>query len=172
MESVSRLCGAQGHREDPELKPPTAAREHGLRKRILLAEDNSVNQRLVTKMLEKQGYDVTVAGNGSQAVSAVQESAFDLVFMDCQMPEMDGFAATASIRALEQAARSGTQGSGSFEHGRGLQRKLPVVALTANALIGDREKCLAAGMDDYLSKPITLPELSRVLQRWLAPSGI
>ena len=119
---------------------------------ILVAEDNPVNQDVVRHMLGMLGCRVELAENGHEAVTAAQRGGFDLIFMDCQMPQMDGFAATKLIRLHEAA-----QGLG----------RLPVVALTANAVAGDRERCLAAGMDDYLSKPFIITQLSGVLQHWL-----
>ncbi len=112
------------------------------RLRILLAEDNVVNQRVAVGLLEKQGYSVVVASNGSEAVDAYEKHPFDLVIMDMQMPGMDGFEATAIIRSNEKAGP-----------------RVPILALTAHALKGDREKCLESGMDDYLSKPINRREL-------------
>jgi CheY-like chemotaxis protein len=103
-----------------------------------LAEDNVVNQRLVVRLLEKQGHSVVVAGNGALALAAMGEARFDLVLMDVQMPEMDGFAATAAIRAQEVVTGA----------------HVPIVALTAHAMKGDDERCLAAGMDAYIAKPI------------------
>jgi len=120
--------------------------------RILLAEDNLVNQRLATRLLEKRGHSVAVAANGLEALQALERESFDLVFMDLQMPEMDGFEATAAIRKKEQST--------------GVH--LPVVALTAHAMKGDREKCLARGMDGYLAKPIRPLELDELLQSYLA----
>ena len=124
--------------------------------RILVVEDNLVNQRITCVQLEKLGYRVEVAGNGQAAVQLLAASqdntAWELVLMDCQMPEMDGFEATAIIRAGEQQTG----------------RHLPIVALTANALPGDRERCIQAGMDDYLTKPIKFDELRTTVQRWLA----
>jgi CheY-like chemotaxis protein len=120
--------------------------------RILLAEDNAVNQRLATRLLEKRGHQVTVAANGREAVAAVERGVFDLVLMDLQMPEMDGFEATASLRELEK------------ETGK----RLPVIALTAHALKGDRERCLEAGMDGYLTKPIRPQELDAALEAYTA----
>jgi CheY-like chemotaxis protein/HPt (histidine-containing phosphotransfer) domain-containing protein len=120
---------------------------------VLLAEDNPVNQEVALAMLEQLGIAVTVVRDGSAALAAVQRQRFDLVLMDCQMPEMDGYAATAAIRDEE----SGVGGS----------RRLPIVALTANALDGERDRCLAAGMDDYLSKPFNLEQLAATLERWL-----
>jgi CheY-like chemotaxis protein len=111
--------------------------------RILLVEDNPVNQILAQRLLEKQGHTVFVACNGRAALEAVREQAFDLVLMDLQMPEMDGLETTAAIRACEQ----------------GTGKRLPIIALTAQALQGDRERCLAAGMDGYLAKPVQCQQL-------------
>jgi PAS domain S-box-containing protein len=120
--------------------------------RVLLAEDNRVNQRLATRLLEKRGHSVVVAGDGREALGAIEKESFDLVLMDLQMPEMDGFEATTSIREREK-------GGGTH---------LPIVALTAHAMKGDREKCLAAGMDGYLTKPIRPPELDEILKKYVA----
>jgi PAS domain S-box-containing protein len=120
--------------------------------RVLLVEDNPVNQRLATRMLEKRGHRVVLAGNGREALEALAKASFDLVLMDVQMPEMDGFQATAAIREKEKT--TGT--------------RLPVVALTAHAMKGDRDKCLAAGMDGYLTKPIVPRELDDLLESHLA----
>jgi PAS domain S-box-containing protein len=120
---------------------------------VLLVEDNPVNQELAQNFLEVFGCQVDVAANGREAVAAVSRRAYDLVLMDCQMPEMDGFEATTEIRRRE-----------AHEENR---RRIPITALTAHALQGDREHCLAAGMDDYLSKPFTQDQLVEVLVRWL-----
>jgi two-component system, sensor histidine kinase and response regulator len=120
--------------------------------RVLIAEDNPVNQRLASRMLEKRGHRVTVTANGLEAVEALANAHFDLILMDIQMPEMDGFEATAAIRTREK--RDGTH--------------VPVIALTANAMKGDRERCLAAGMDGYLSKPIVPRELDELLETYTA----
>jgi CheY-like chemotaxis protein len=106
--------------------------------RILLVEDNLVNQRLASRLLEKQGHEVVVAANGRDALAVLEQERFDLVLMDVQMPEMDGIETTTAIRACEE----------------GTGKRLPIIALTAQAMEGDRERCLAAGMDGYLSKPI------------------
>ncbi len=119
--------------------------------RVLLAEDNPINQRLATRLLEKRGHTVVAAWNGLQALSALQEASFDLVLMDVQMPEMDGISATVALRQREK---------GTGEH-------QPVVALTAHAMAGDDERFLAAGMDGYLSKPIRPQELDQLLQIYL-----
>ena len=118
---------------------------------VLLAEDHPVNQEIVRAMLEGAGCRVTLAVNGRCAVAEALKQSFALVLMDCQMPELDGFEATRQIRAHETQGRAW----------------VPIVALTANAMAGDRERCLAAGMDDYLSKPFTRSDVTAVLRRWL-----
>jgi CheY-like chemotaxis protein len=110
---------------------------------ILLAEDNPINQKLAVRLLEKEGHRVVVAGTGRQAVAAFTSEAFDLILMDVQMPEMSGYEATAAIREYEK-----TTGG-----------HIPIIAMTANAMKGDRERCLAAGMDGYIPKPIKTEEL-------------
>ena len=117
--------------------------------RILLAEDNAVNQHLAVRLLEKRGHTVAVANNGREALAIFANAAFDVVLMDVQMPEMDGFEATAAIR----------------EHERATQRHVPIIALTAHAMKGDDQRCLAAGMDGYVAKPIQAQELLAVIAR-------
>ena len=124
-----------------------------LKGRVLLAEDNEVNQIVALAWLESIGLVSEVAGNGRQALALMHKGKFDVVLMDCQMPEMDGFEAAAAIRRHEA------------EHEAG--RRIPIVALTANAVAGDREKCLAVGMDDYLAKPYSGEQLFTALARWL-----
>lgn len=119
--------------------------------RILIAEDNPTNQKLALKMLQKHGYNAVVAENGKAAVEAWEKGGFDLILMDCQMPVMDGLEATRTIRR-EESEQSG---------------HIPIVAMTANAMPGDREKCLAVGMDDYLSKPVKSTTLREALERWI-----
>jgi signal transduction histidine kinase/DNA-binding response OmpR family regulator len=125
-----------------------------LPRRVLLAEDNVVNAKLAVRLLERLGCRVDVACNGHEALKMAQSIPFDLVFMDCQMPEMDGFEATRAIRAWERASRIEPSPA----------TRLPIVALTANAMQGDRERCLEAGMDDYITKPLARADLQRVLQ--------
>jgi len=116
--------------------------------RVLLVEDNAVNQRVAVGLLRKLGYEHTVAGDGEAALEAVRAGTVDLVLMDCLMPRLDGFEATRALRA------------------EGF--KLPIIAMTANAMSGDRERCIESGMDDYISKPISLPLLESLLERWSA----
>jgi signal transduction histidine kinase/CheY-like chemotaxis protein len=123
--------------------------------RVLVVEDNPVNQITTVEMLKRLGSSATVVANGAEAVAALKREAFDIVLMDCSMPVMDGFAASAAIRALPVPPR----------------RHVPIIAMTANAMQGDRERCLAAGMDDYLAKPVRLEELRRMLARWLPPAA-
>ncbi|MCA9426252.1 MAG: response regulator [Candidatus Omnitrophica bacterium] len=117
---------------------------------ILLAEDNKINQKVAVRMLEKLGCKVDVAGNGVEALEMVQQFNYDLILMDCQMPELDGYQATAEIRRLPDKRISG----------------IPIVAMTANAMEGDREKCLSAGMDDYLSKPVNADDLEEKIRNY------
>ncbi|HZF64815.1 MAG TPA: response regulator, partial [Chitinophagaceae bacterium] len=116
---------------------------------ILIAEDNPVNQKLIGMILKKLGYEPLIVGDGSQAVAALKITPFDIVLMDVQMPEMDGLEATALIRAS-------------------LKHQPVIIALTANALHEDRDQCLAAGMDDYLSKPLEPKKLMMMLEKWYA----
>ena len=128
-----------------------------LRAHVLLVEDHPVNQEVALHMLELLGCRTAVANHGREAIDAWERAAFDLVLMDCEMPEMDGFEATAEIRRREAAQTNG--------------RRIPIVALTAAAVAGDREKCLAAGMDDYVTKPFSYDQLERSLRRWLPAAG-
>jgi CheY-like chemotaxis protein/HPt (histidine-containing phosphotransfer) domain-containing protein len=134
-----------------------------LRARVLLAEDNGVNQVVARNMLKALGCDYQVVPNGQEALREAQTGTYDVVLMDCQMPVMDGYAATRAIRAAEAAAA---------------RPRMPVIALTANALVGDAEACIASGMDDHLAKPYTRGQLAAILARWLpadrvveAPAG-
>jgi signal transduction histidine kinase/DNA-binding response OmpR family regulator len=155
MAVMAKLAAGQ---RGPEAEPPLPSRRRVGRtetpsnvppQRILVVEDNQVNQRLVSIMLRRAGHTVDVASNGREAVRAVRAAPYDLVLMDAQMPEMDGYEATVEVRRLE----------GEDEH-------VPIIALTAHVMEGDREKCLAAGMDDYLTKPIGQSELLNAVARW------
>jgi len=117
--------------------------------RVLLVEDNPVNQNVIEAMLRSLGLEVSVAADGIQAVEQVSQQPFAAILMDCRLPNLDGYEATQRIRLLPNGIH------------------VPIIALTANALQGDRERCMAAGMDDYLSKPLRRTELQRALQRWL-----
>jgi signal transduction histidine kinase/DNA-binding response OmpR family regulator len=156
FEAIVRVLGVSGYQAKPaSLITHHTLREESRRLRVLLAEDNAVNQKLASRLLERRGHAVTVAANGREALAALDEENFDLVLMDVQMPEMDGFEATTAIRAREQ-----TTG-----------HRLTIIAMTAHAMQGDREQCLAAGMDGYLAKPINAQELYDVLQTLSAPAA-
>jgi two-component system, sensor histidine kinase and response regulator len=127
-------------------------RETQNRARILLAEDNAINQTLAIRLLEKRGYAVTVAGDGQAVLKALEKDCFDLVLMDIQMPGMDGFEATAAIREKEQRVGG----------------HIPIIAMTAHALKGDQDRCIAAGMDGYVSKPIRTSEFFAAIESLLA----
>ncbi|MBS1873060.1 MAG: response regulator [Acidobacteria bacterium] len=130
------------------------AKAPAARGKVLVAEDNLMNQKVAVRLLEKVGFQADVVDDGRQAVEAVRKNSYVLVLMDCQMPEMDGFEATAEIRRME-----------------GKDRHTIIFALTANAMMGDRERCLAAGMDDYLSKPFDVAALQRAIDTWLVNEG-
>jgi two-component system sensor histidine kinase/response regulator len=134
--------------------PPSVYSQHlALSARILLAEDNLVNQRVVQRILEKNGHSVFLAGNGREALEALKKEAFDLVLMDVQMAEIDGFEATRAIREIEKVS--------------GMH--VPIIALTAHAMKGDQARCLAAGMDGYLSKPVNAADLLRAIETCSKP---
>jgi CheY-like chemotaxis protein len=123
--------------------------------KILLAEDNLVNQKVATRFLEKRGHTVFVADTGKKALEAWQEQLFNLILMDVQMPEMDGFEATAMIRKQELVQKlEGSTG-----------KNIPIIAMTAHAMVGDRDRCIAAGMNDYVSKPISAHDLFAAIDR-------
>ena len=145
-----------GHTPSPELVTRHSLAEAKARvsTRILVAEDNLINQKVAARMLEKLGYRVDLVANGLEVLNALTDIRYAAVLMDCQMPEMDGFEATAEIRRKE----------GANDH-------LPIIAMTANAMAEDRDRCLAAGMDDYMSKPVQPSVLSEVLSRWVSTSA-
>jgi two-component system sensor histidine kinase/response regulator len=146
------LLGAVTMQVAPELQPcdePQSFAPGSLR--LLLAEDNPVNQEVVLSMLEMMGLRCDLAANGHEVLAALEQRHYDIILMDCQMPEMDGFETTAEIRCSEQ---------------RSPGRHIPIIAVTANAMEGDREQCLQAGMDDYLSKPFTRVQLLEILRQW------
>jgi CheY-like chemotaxis protein len=130
------------------LAPPTAAAHR--RPRILLAEDNVVNQKVAARVLEKEGFVVDVASDGRQAVDAWRRATYDLILMDCQMPQLDGYEATREIRREERETSS--------------VRRIPIIALTAHAMKGAADDCRRAGMDDYLTKPLDREQLRRCLK--------
>ncbi len=129
----------------PSLSP------HNHRRRVLVVEDIPANQMLMLAILQRFGYDVTTAKDGKDALRKIDEQSFDIVLMDCQLPELDGYETTRYIRQRETTCS-----------------RMPIVGVTAHAMVGDREKCLAAGMDDYLSKPIQLDDLEALLEKWLS----
>lgn len=132
--------------------------------KILLAEDNIINQKVAVRIFERLGHRVDVVANGLEAIEALSRIAYDLVFMDCQMPEMDGFEAARVIRGRE--SRDAPVSVSDTHHPSLATRHVPIIAMTANAMPGDRETCLQAGMDDYVSKPVTSDALAAVFERW------
>jgi PAS domain S-box-containing protein len=145
MESILSGTHRAAHHEKPAAKPATATQSTA---RILIAEDNQINQLVALKILAKLGYRADTVANGAEAVDAVTTGSYDIILMDCQMPEMDGFEATRVMRENNM--------------------HLPIIAMTANAMKGDRELCIEAGMNDYISKPVKSGELASILERWLA----
>lgn len=123
--------------------------------KILVAEDNVVNQKVAQAMFKFLGCEVVIANNGEEALNACKDGDFDMVFMDCQMPVMDGYQACGAIREWEQSVNA---------------PRIPIVALTANATEGDREKCLDAGMDDYLAKPFSGDQIQEKVEKWISAS--
>ena len=144
-----RVAGSKRPAAKPALVTRHSLREEGRSLRILLAEDNAVNQLLASRVLEKQGHHVVTASNGRAALERLEKETFDLILMDIQMPEMDGFEATAAIRKEEESTG----------------KHLPIIAMTAHAMEGDRERCLAAGMDGYIAKPIQVEDLIDAIEK-------
>ena len=138
---------------DPSVAKPEPG--HGVaasHSRILMAEDNVINQRVAKLILQRAGFQIDVVGDGREAVAAHRDRPYDVILMDCQMPIMDGFEASRAIRKLEQ-------------------RQPVIIAVTANALMGEREKCLEAGMNDYLSKPFQADHLVALVKHWCAAAA-
>lgn len=154
--AIRSSLGEVSHSIKAKTKPRQSTPTNGRYLSILLAEDNPVNQRLAVRILEKRGHKVTVAANGKAAIEAYENQSFDVILMDVQMPEMNGFEATSIIRQKQKA-------SGKY---------LPIIAMTAHALNGDRERCLEAGMDDYISKPIKPAELMEVIENFAPVSSV
>jgi PAS domain S-box-containing protein len=154
-EDKSRQCASERPSAGLITKHSLAEAQNSSHPTLLLVEDNPVNQKVAIKMLEKLGYRVEVAVNGCEAMAAIERAVYPLILMDCQMPDMDGFEATRRIRDREKA-----QGGIPAPH-------VPIIAMTANAMQGDRERCLAAGMDDYVAKPIRSKDLQQVIETWL-----
>lgn len=154
LESLQAVLGSEG---TPEAPPPLLTR-HSIRElrsstfRILVAEDNVTNQFVALGILKKLGFSADAVANGEEAIKALETIPYDLVLMDCQMPEMDGYRATGVIRSADSAV---------------LNHEIPIIAMTANAMQGDREKCLAARMDDYITKPVKPKGLAEILDKWL-----
>ena len=155
LRAVSDLMSDATAGPDPVLRPSSAPQAN-LRGSVLLVEDNPVNQNLAQAMLLRLGLSTTLAGNGQEALELARRLRFDAILMDCQMPLMDGYDATRAIRKLPAARGKG----------------VPIIALTANAMDGDEQKCHAAGMDDFLAKPYTLAQLRAILARWLPATGV
>lgn len=132
--------------------------DHPLHGTVLVVEDNLVNQRVSQALLKRLGLEVRIANNGEEGVATWEEGEYDAIIMDCQMPVLDGYSATALIRQREQEKQAA--------------KRMPIIALTAFALPHDRQKCLDAGMDDYLTKPVAAQDLGETLRRWIADSRL
>jgi len=139
------------------LAPPASSIPANRRARILIAEDNLTNQLVAKAMLDRLGYAVDIAGNGLEAVRALRETDYDAVLMDCEMPEMNGYEAARVVREGTAGIRNPS---------------IPIIAITADVMIGDLDKCIAAGMTDYVAKPVELPKLAEVLEKWLPASPV
>ena len=156
LDAICHLLGGEKKKESIPLVTRHSLKEAKKRARILLAEDNAVNRTLAIRLLEKRGYTVKVAANGREAVTAFEKEVFDAILMDVQMPEMDGFEATAKIR----------------EHEKSTGKHIPIIAMTAHALKGDEDRCIEAGMDGYVSKPIRTNELYAALEKVVKKDGV
>jgi two-component system sensor histidine kinase/response regulator len=157
LATIRKVLGPQARAEKHRLVTIHSLRESQRRLRVLVAEDNAVNQLLAVRLLEKGGHEVVVAATGIAALEALENQSFDLVLMDMQMPEMGGLEATIAVRERERASASG--------------KHIPIVAMTANAMVGDKEQCLEAGMDAYLSKPLQVAALFAAIES-LVPAGV
>jgi CheY-like chemotaxis protein len=154
LEAVAEAVGGREPQQAREAAPAAGAGGTvSTGARVLVAEDNAINRLVVEGMLAARGIAVDVAESGREALDRLAEGAYDAVLMDCQMPELDGYAATAAIRAEERK--------------RPAEPRMPIIAMTAHAMAGDRERCLAAGMDDYLAKPLRPDEVDRVVAQWI-----
>jgi CheY-like chemotaxis protein len=152
QDTISRTLGASFRRSEPKRPARSSPAQHGRHLRILLAEDNPMNQRVALRMLEKEGHTVVAVTTGLAAVAAVDAGGYDLVLMDVQMPELDGLEAARRIRAAGKT--------------------LPIVAMTAHAMKGDEHRCLAAGMDGYISKPVSAARLREAIETSLRPATL
>jgi two-component system, sensor histidine kinase and response regulator len=149
---LAAKAAAEGEEDEMDPGPSDPTRRWA---RILIVEDNAANLKVAVRMVERLGYRADAAGNGTEAIGMLDRVRYDAVLMDCQMPELDGYEATRMIRKAERGAR-----------------RVPIIAMTAAALAGDRERCLSAGMDDYISKPVKLHVVAAVLERWLAGTAL
>jgi CheY-like chemotaxis protein len=156
LDAIRRAIGGRRTLDSEPVAPAVTPMRAARRLRVLVAEDNLVNQKLVRHLLERRGHMPILVANGRDAINALRTGDFDLVLMDLQMPEMDGLEATAAIRAREREARS---------------LRVPIVALTAHAMLGDRQRCMEAGMDGYVAKPIKPVELFEVIDRVMAAAS-
>ncbi|MEE8125067.1 MAG: response regulator [Nitrospirales bacterium] len=179
---LTRVMGMTGpEQEGPEAHEHPMISLHTMKEkearqriRILVAEDNMVNQKVAVQMLGKLGYHADVVTNGKEAVEALCRIPYDVILMDCQMPEMDGYEATREIRrreALRLKGKAEDREDGEASSERGNTSSVSIIAMTANAMKGDREKCLGCGMNDFVSKPVKIEELDAVLEQWVPKRG-
>ncbi|MEN8143056.1 MAG: response regulator, partial [Thermodesulfobacteriota bacterium] len=161
LETVIHGRAPKSDRMENLITRHSIAESHKQEVRILLVEDNVINQKVASAVLDKLGYRTEIAANGLEALESLQKMPFDLIIMDCEMPEMDGYEATRKIREWQDHTDPTMRDKGA----------LPIIAMTAHALEGEREKCLAAGMDDFLSKPVSPQNLAELLKNWLSRPG-